>query len=150
MTVQSVRPLPRLRQHYPELAQFANALPLPNLTATLQHLGGGPDERNWPIPPFSNFSQIGGACHIAVPPDPPGRDCYFDSTRPRRPLASRASRAAVRFLAAASEAFLARAERCSAVIVFRLRLPPIFPPLRPSSAMISDSSAAFCLFIQPS
>ena len=41
-----------------------------------------------------------------------------------------ASRFWVRFFAAASEAFFARAERSSAVMVSRLRLPPILPPLR--------------------
>ena len=44
-----------------------------------------------------------------------------------RSLASLARRAAVRVLAAASEAFLARAERSSGVIVSKLRLPPFAP-----------------------
>ena len=40
---------------------------------------------------------------------------------------SRSNRSAVRFFAAASAAFLARAVRCSGVIVSRLRLPPFEP-----------------------
>jgi hypothetical protein len=47
----------------------------------------------------------------------------------------------VRFLAAANDAFLARAERSSGVIVSRLRLPPILPPLLPISRMISENRA---------
>src|SRR5260370_12695883 len=56
-------------------------------------------------------------------------------------LRSRAKRSAVRFFAAARDAFLARAERSSAVIVSRLRLPPILPPLLPISRMISRNNA---------
>lgn len=52
-----------------------------------------------------------------------------------------ASRFWVRFFAAASEAFFARAERSSAVMVSRLRLPPILPPLLPISRMISENRA---------
>lgn len=44
----------------------------------------------------------------------------------------------LRFLAAAIDAFLARSERSSGVMVSRLRFPPIFPPLRPISAMTWD------------
>ncbi len=63
---------------------------------------------------------------------------------------TRAGRAAVRFRAAASDAFFARAERSSGVMVSRLRLPPIFPPFRPSSLMISESSAFLSLSMHPS
>ena len=48
---------------------------------------------------------------------------------------SAANRFSVRFFAAASDAIFARAERSSDVIVSRLRLPPILPPLRPISRM---------------
>jgi hypothetical protein len=80
-------------------------------------------------------------------------DNYFDFPLPGdffALLRSAAIRFSVRFFAAASDAILARAERSSADIVTRLLFPPIFPPLRPSSAMISESSALFSLFIQPS
>ena len=60
---------------------------------------------------------------------------------------SRSSRSAVRFAAAASDAFLARADRCSGVMVSRLRLPPILPPLLPISRMISENSAFVFLSI---
>ena len=53
---------------------------------------------------------------------------------------SRAIRSAVRFFAAASDAFFARAERSSAVMVSRLRLPPILPPFRPSWRITSEIS----------
>ncbi len=59
---------------------------------------------------------------------------------PQRRFFSRASRSAVRFFAAAVAAFLARADRSSGVIVSRLRLPPIFPPLRPISRITSEIS----------
>jgi hypothetical protein len=52
--------------------------------------------------------------------------------------ASAAKRCSVRFFAAASDAFLALADRSSAVMVSRLRLPPILPPLLPSWRMTSD------------
>src|SRR5215831_10904954 len=61
--------------------------------------------------------------------------------------ASRARRSAVRFAAAAVDAFLARAERSSGVIVSRLRLPPILPPLLPISRMISRNSVFVFLSI---
>jgi hypothetical protein len=64
--------------------------------------------------------------------------------------ASRASLSAVRFFAAAIAAFFARAERSSGVMVSRLRLPPILPPLRPSSDIISLSRAFFSLSTCPS
>jgi hypothetical protein len=56
-----------------------------------------------------------------------------------------AGRSAFRFFAAASEAFLARAERSSGVIVSRLRLPPILPPLRPISRMTSETKSFFSM-----
>jgi hypothetical protein len=62
-------------------------------------------------------------------------------------LRSAASRFSVRFFAAASEAFFALAERSSGVIVSRLRLPPILPPLLPISRMISLKSALVFLSI---
>jgi hypothetical protein len=46
-----------------------------------------------------------------------------------------ASLVAFRFLAAARDAFFARAARSSGVMVFSERLPPISPPLRPISRM---------------
>jgi hypothetical protein len=49
----------------------------------------------------------------------------FCGVIPRQP-------SAVRFFGAAMAAFLARADRCSGVMVSRLRLPPILPPFRPS------------------
>ena len=49
--------------------------------------------------------------------------------------ASLARRSAVRFAAATMDAFLARSDRSSAVIVSRLRLPPILPPFLPNSVM---------------
>ena len=55
-----------------------------------------------------------------------------------------------RFLAAARDAFLARAERSFGVMVSRLRLPPILPPLRPISLMISERNAFLRLSINPS
>jgi hypothetical protein len=45
---------------------------------------------------------------------------------------SRASRTAVRFLAAAADAFFARADRSSGVMVAGEHLLPILPPLRPN------------------
>ena len=64
-------------------------------------------------------------------------------------LASLARRLSVRFLAAASDAFFALAERSSGVIVCRLRLPPILPPLLPISRMISRNSAFVFLSTLP-
>jgi hypothetical protein len=63
---------------------------------------------------------------------------------------SRASRAAVRFFAATSDAFFARADRSFAVMVSRLRLPPILPPFRPISLMISRNNALVFLSTIPS
>jgi hypothetical protein len=54
------------------------------------------------------------------------------------PSRCRRRRSAVRFLAAAADAFFARATRSARVMVSRLRLPPIFPPLRPSSRITSE------------
>jgi hypothetical protein len=83
----------------------------------------------------------------SVHPEPEGRESYFGLTYPRQArmadilvanhlrFPSLARRTLVRFLAAAIEAFLARAERSAGVIVSRLRLPPIFPPFRPISRM---------------
>jgi hypothetical protein len=88
-----------------------------------------------------------------APPAPLGRtaprgpQCFGDFFA--RSARSRARRAAVRLRAAASDAFLARAERSSGVIVSRLRLPPILPPLRPISRMISENSALVFLSIEP-
>lgn len=53
--------------------------------------------------------------------------------------------AAVRFLAAAKDALLARADRSSAVMVSRLRFPPIFPPLRPISRITWEMRSLFML-----
>jgi hypothetical protein len=47
---------------------------------------------------------------------------------------SLAIRAAVRFLAAAADAFFARAVLSSGVMASSERLPPIFPPFRPNLA----------------
>jgi hypothetical protein len=63
---------------------------------------------------------------------------------------SRANRSAVRFFAAAVAAFFALADRSSGVMVSRLRLPPILPPLRPISRMISEKIALVFLSTIPS
>ena len=60
-------------------------------------------------------------------------------------FSSLARRAAVRFSAAAMDAFVARAERSSAVMVSRLRFPPILPPLRPISVMTWDIRSLFSM-----
>jgi hypothetical protein len=86
------------------------------------------------------------------------------STRPRHVLGphrrdffyrvpfffSRANRSAVRFFAAAVAAFFALADRSSGVMVSKLRLPPILPPLRPISRMISEKIAFVFLSTIPS
>ena len=74
---------------------------------------------------------------------PPGESRYHPAFLAC--LAFDARRFSFRFFAAARDAFLARAERSSGVMVSRLLLPPILPPLRPSSRMISESSAFFLL-----
>lgn len=74
--------------------------------------------------------------------DPPDNSDPLPFALPRLgvPLRARslARRSAVRFLAAASDAFLARADRSAAVIFLAAALPPSFPyfpkPLRYSSA----------------
>jgi len=53
---------------------------------------------------------------------------------------SRSNRSAVRFFAAARDAFFARAERSSAVIVSRLFLPPILPYFCPIFVRYSATS----------
>jgi len=100
-------------------------------------LGGifGP-EFSTPMP-IANDPAISkrGVCVLRRwPPHLPARGLFARGVR----LAARslARRAAVRFFAAASEAFLARADRSSGVIVSSERLPPIFPPLLPISRMI--------------
>jgi hypothetical protein len=62
------------------------------------------------------------------------------------PILSLSNRWAVRFLAAAVDAFLARAERSSGVIVSSDLFPPIFPPFRPICLITSEISF---LFIAP-
>jgi hypothetical protein len=57
-------------------------------------------------------------------------------------LRSRVSRASVRFFAAASDAFFARAERSSGVMVSRLRL----PPREPMSAITCRTKSRGILF----
>ena len=54
----------------------------------------------------------------------------------RRRFRSRSSRSAVRFFAAASDAFLARAERSAAVML----LAAVFPPFDPIAAIACRSS----------
>jgi hypothetical protein len=70
---------------------------------------------------------------------------FFPSRKPEGmesvyPSRCRRRRSAVRFLAAAADAFVARATRSAFVMVSRLRLPPIFPPLRPSTRITSEMS----------
>lgn len=55
----------------------------------------------------------------------------------------RARRSAIRFFAAAVAAFFARADRSPGGMVSRLRLPPILPPLRPISRVISEIALVF-------
>ena len=65
---------------------------------------------------------------------------FFFAALPVAPLPPVLARnSAARFFAAASDAFLARAERSSGVMVSRLHLPLILPPLRPISRMISGN-----------
>lgn len=54
---------------------------------------------------------------------------------------SLANRSAVRFFAAASDAFLARADRSSGVIFLAEALPPILPNFRAISAIAARTSA---------
>jgi hypothetical protein len=74
--------------------------------------------------------------------EPDGRAFYLCSDALFAGLASRsaASRFAVRFFAAARDAFFARAVRSSEVMVSRLRFPPILPPLRPISRITWEIS----------
>jgi len=58
---------------------------------------------------------------------------------------SRARRSAVRFLAAASEAFFARADRSAAVIFFADVLPPSAPVLRAISAIAARTSGGILM-----
>ena len=53
---------------------------------------------------------------------------------------SRSSRSAVRFLAAASDAFSARADRCSGVMFFAAFLPPRRPKVRAISVIAARTS----------
>jgi hypothetical protein len=55
----------------------------------------------------------------------------------RKPSSSLAKRSAVRFLAAASEAFFARADRCAGVMFCAA----VFPPFRPNLRAISFIAA---------
>src|ERR1035441_7384115 len=53
---------------------------------------------------------------------------------------SRSSRAAVRFFAAASDAFFARADRSSGVMFFAAALPPLRPKVRAISVIAARTS----------
>jgi hypothetical protein len=89
--------------------------------------------------------------------DPAGRESYFGLGSPLQSrtadisaanhlrLASLAMRSLVRFLAAASEAFLARAERSAAVIFFAAVFPPSAPVLRAISAIAAQTAAGILI-----
>jgi hypothetical protein len=57
------------------------------------------------------------------------------------PARSRSRRSAVRFFAAASDAFFARAERSSSVMFFAAVLPPSFPNFLDNSRIAANTSA---------
>lgn len=60
---------------------------------------------------------------------------------------SLARRFAVRFSAAALDAFFARAFRSSGVMFFAASLPPCFPNLRAISVMAARTAAGICMLI---
>jgi hypothetical protein len=76
-----------------------------------------------------------------------GQERFFAQVLVFGAFASLASRSAVRFFAAASDAFLARAERSSGVMFVAAVLPPSLPNLRATSVIAARTSAEILTLI---
>ena len=74
---------------------------------------------------------------------------FFRAFFARSAAASLATRSAVRFLAAASDVFLERADRCSGVMFFAAFLPPCRPKVRAISVIAARTSGGILMAIPP-